>query len=140
MVVTDAEIASLADSHDIITIGMQADTVRREKHGNRTTFLRVAVVDAAPGAPLAWPAAAGEIRIAGIAASRGAAVARVREVASAAKGTPVAGFSLADLEQLAAVERIKLREVLEGARAPGLELVSEAPFDKRQDPRRSIEE
>src|SRR4051812_29016936 len=136
MTVTDAEIAS----HDIITIGMQADAVRREKHGNRTTFLRVAVVDAAPGAPLAWPAAAGEIRIAGIPASRAAAGARVREVAAAAKGIPVAGFSLADLEQLAAVERITLRELLEELKAVGLELVSEAPFDKLQDARRSIEE
>jgi hypothetical protein len=90
MAVTDADISSLADSHDIITIGMQADAVRREKHGNRTTFLRVAVVDAAPGAALTWPAAAGEIRIAGIPASRAAAVARAREVASSAKVVPVA--------------------------------------------------
>jgi aminodeoxyfutalosine synthase len=140
MAVTDAEIASLADSHDIITIGMQADAVRREKHGNRTTFLRVAVVDATPGAPSAWPAAAGEIRITGIPASRAAAVARVREVAASAKAVPVAGFSLADLEQLATRERATLRAILEELRAAGLELVSEAPFDKLHDARACIEE
>ena len=140
MPVTDAEITSLADSHDIITIGMQADAVRREKHGNRTTFQRVAVVDAAPGAPVTWPAAAGEIRIAGVPASRVAAVARVREVAAAAKGVPVAGFALSDLEQLAALEKVTLREFLEYLSAAGLDLVSEAPFDKLLDPRRSIEE
>src|SRR5438270_9094452 len=104
MPVSDADLSTLADSHDIISIGMQADAVRREKHGNRTTFLRVAVVDAAPGAPVTWPAAAGEIRIAGIPANRPAAAARVREVAAAAKGVPVAGFSLSDLELLAAQE------------------------------------
>ncbi|HXD73223.1 MAG TPA: hypothetical protein VN628_05790 [Vicinamibacterales bacterium] len=140
MPVSDAELSELSASHDIIAIGMQADAVRRSKHGNKTTFLRVAIVDAAPGAPLAWPAAAGEIRIVGVPASRAAAIARVREVAAAAKGTPLAGFSLADLERLAAQERVTLREVLEELRAVGLELVSEAPFDELQDPRRSIEE
>jgi aminodeoxyfutalosine synthase len=140
MPVSDAEIISLADSHDIISIGMQADSVRREKHGNRTTFLRVAVVDAAPGAPLTWPAAAGDIRITGVPASRAAAVARVTEVAAAAKGVPVAGFALSDLERLAAQENVTLRELLEELSAAGLDLVSEAPFDKLQDPRRSIEE
>jgi aminodeoxyfutalosine synthase len=140
MLVSDAELSALASSHDIIEIGMRSDAVRREKHGNRTTFLRVAVVDAAPGAPLTWAAAAGEIRITGVPGSRTAAVTRVREVAAAANGLPVAGFSLADLEQLAALEKATLRDVLEELRAAGLELVSEAPFDKLQNARRSIEE
>src|SRR6185295_10855707 len=133
-------MSSLAEQTDILSLGMQADAVRREKHGNKTTFLRVAVVDAAPGAPLTWPAAAGEIRILGVPASRAAATARVREVAAGAKGVPVAGFSLADLELLAAQEKVTLREVLEELSAVGLELVSEAPFDKLRDPHRAIEE
>src|SRR3954468_13857487 len=133
-------MSSLAEPTDILSLGMQADAVRREKHGNRTTFLRVAVVDAAPGAPLTWAAAAGEVRITGGPTTRAAAIARVREVADAAKAVPVAGFSLADLEQLAAREHATLREILEELRAAGLELVSEAPFDKLQDARRSIEE
>src|SRR5256885_1145604 len=140
MPVSDAELSERAASHDIITIGMQADAVRREKHGNRTTFLRVAVVDAAPGAPTTWPPAAGEIRIAGVPATRAAATARVREVVAAANGVPIAGFSLADLEQLAAREGATLRDILEELRAAGLELVSEAPFDKLRDARASIEE
>ena len=41
-----------------------------------------------------YHAAVGEIRIAGVPANRSAAIARVREVADAAKGVPVAGFSL----------------------------------------------
>src|SRR5438552_5691985 len=140
MPVSDADLSSLAASHDIISIGMQADTVRREKHGNRTTFVRVAVVDAAPGAPLAWSSGAGEVRIAGVPANRAAALARVREVAAAAKGVPVSGFALSDLEELAGPERVTLREILEELRAVGLELISEAPFDKLRDARRSIEE
>ena len=37
-------------------------------------------------------------------------------------------------------ERVTLRALLEELRAAGLELVAEAPFDRLQDPRRSIEE
>ena len=140
MPVSDAELSSLAASHDIISIGMQADAVRRDKHGNRTTFVRVAVVDATPGSPVAWPPGAGEVRITGVPASRTAALARVREVAAAAKGVPVSGFSLADLEELAGREKVTLREILEELHAAGLELISEAPFDKLRDARRSIEE
>ena len=140
MTVSDTGISALAASHDIISIGMEADGVRREKHGNRTTFLRVAVVDAAPGAPLDWPVAAGEVRVAGIPATPAAAVARVTEVVERAKGTPVSAFSLADLEQLAIREQITLRALLEDLRAAGLDLVAEAPFDELQDPRRSVEE
>ena len=140
MAVSDTELTALAASHDIITIGMQADAVRRRRHGTRTTFVRVANVPASADTPLAWPPAAGEIRIVGLAASRSAAVARVREVVAGANGTPVSAFSLADLEQLAAREGVSLRAVLEVLRAAGLELVAEAPFDRIQDARRSIEE
>jgi aminodeoxyfutalosine synthase len=140
MTVSETGISALAASHDIISLGMEADAVRREKHGNRTTFLRVAVVDAAPGAPLEWPGAAGEVRVAGVPATPSAAVTRVKEVVERAKGTPVSAFSLADLEQLAIREQITLRALLEDLSAAGLDLVAEAPFDELQDPRRSVEE
>jgi aminodeoxyfutalosine synthase len=140
MTVSETEISALAASHDIISIGMEADAVRREKHGNRTTFVRVAVVDAAPGAALDWPAAAGEIRIVGVPPTPVAAVARVKEVVERANGAPVSAFSLAELEQLAIREQITLRALLEDLSAAGLDLVAEAPFDELQDPRRSIEE
>ena len=140
MHVTDAELIDLATSHDIISIGMLADDRRRQRHGTRTTFVRVADVAADPGAPVRFLPAAGELRIVGVPASRAAAVERVREVAAAAHGAPVSAFSLADLEQLAAVEGVTLRALLEELSAAGLELVAEAPFDRLADPRRSIEE
>jgi len=119
---------------------MQADEARRARHGTRTTFVRVAEVDAAPGGPVEIPPAAGEVRIAGSPASRQAALERTREVTAAAGRVPVSGFSLADLEQLASREQITLRTLLEELRAAGLELVAEAPFDLLNDPRRSIEQ
>ena len=140
MPVSAAELTTLAASHDIITLGMHADEVRRARHNGRTTFLRVAEVTAQPGGPVVVPDAAREIRITGTPSSRAAAVARVREVVAAAGGLPVSAFSLADLEALAAHEKVTLRELLEELRVAGLELVSEAPVDQLQDPRRAIEE
>jgi aminodeoxyfutalosine synthase len=140
MPVSDQELSTLAASHDIIEIGMLADDARRQRHGTRTTFVRVSHVDAAPGATITVAPAAGEIRIGGMPATRAAALARVQEVAAAAHGVPLSGFSLADLEQLAAKENVTVRALLEDLQAAGLELVSEAPFDALRDPRRSIEE
>ncbi|MGE5244575.1 MAG: hypothetical protein ACM3SQ_10155 [Betaproteobacteria bacterium] len=140
MPLTDAEIAELSAFHDIIALGLRADELRRERHGNRTTFVRVADVDVDEHAPLVWPAAAGEIRIVGVPASGTAAMDRVRAVAARAGGVPVSGFSLADLEHVAARERLTLRGLLEELRSAGLELVAEAPVDRLQDARQSIEE
>src|SRR5262245_43477085 len=123
MTVSDAELASLAASHDIISVAMLAHDVGRERHGARTTFVRVADVpmtgDVNPS-PLA-----GEVRIVGAPASRADAVARVTQVAAAiprTPGAPLSGFSLADLEDLSARENVTLRALLEELSAAGLEL------------------
>lgn len=138
--ISAAELTSLAGSYDIISIGMLADEVRRERHAARTTFVRVAATSAAVAAAVVRPPSAGELRIVGEPISLAAAVARVREVAAAAAGTAVTGFSLPDLEALSAREGVTLRALLEELRAAGLELVAEAPIERLQDPRRSIEE
>ena len=138
--ISAAELTSLATSHDSSSIGMLADDLRRERHGAKTTFVRVASTPADVGADVSRPPAAGELRIVGVPVSRAAAIARVREVAAAAAGAAVTGFSLADLEALAAHDGVPLRALLEELRAAGLELVAEAPMDRLQDPRRSIEE
>lgn len=140
MTATAPDLSALAASHDIIAIGMHADEVRRRLHGARTTFLRVADVDAQPGAPIQIPPSAGEIRIVGSPASRASAVSRVAEVRAAASGRPLSGFALSDLEKLSAGEKITLRALLEELCAAGLELVAEAPFDQLEDPRRAVEE
>ena len=140
MTIADRELSSLAASRDIISIGMMADDVRRARHGAKTTFVRVADVAGDLEAPIAVPPAAGEVRIAGTPATRAAAFERVRCVVAAAGGGVVTGFSLADLEQLAARETMTLRALLEELRAAGLELIADAPIDLLQDPRRSIEE
>ena len=140
MPATDQDLTSLANSHDIISIGVLADEVRRRLHGMRTTFVRVATVSADVGAPPGHPPAAGELRIVGVPASGSAAVARVREVSAAAGDAVVTGFSLPDLERLSVQEGVTLRALLEELRAAGLEFVGDAAVDLLQDARRSIEE
>jgi aminodeoxyfutalosine synthase len=140
MSATDAELSVLAAGHDIVTLGMAADEVRRRRHGARTTFVRVADVDLVPRAAVVVPEQAGEIRLVGAPETRAAAAQRVQEVAASVGGRPVSGFSLADLEALAGREGVTLRALLEELAAAGLELVAEAPFDRLRDPRRSIEE
>ena len=140
MTATDQELTSLAVSHDIISLGAIADGLRRQRHGTKTTFVRVAEVAADPSAPITIAPAAGEVRIVGEPATRAAGADRVVQVAAAAKGVAVSGFSLADLEELAARERITLRALLEQLRAAGLEIIAEAPVDRLRDARRSIEE
>ena len=140
MTVSDVELATLATTHDIINLGMLADGERRRRHGLRTTFVRVARVSAEPGAPVSCPPSAGELRIEGTPASRASAVARIGEIARVSGAIPLSGYSLADLEQLAARERVTLRALLEEFCAAGLELVAEAPIDQLQSARRSIEE
>src|SRR5947208_11077399 len=102
MTVPDTDHAALAASPDIINLGVVADDVRRQRHGLKTTFVRVATVGAEPGAPVGCPASAGEIRIAGAPGSLSAAIERVGQVVAAAGGVPLSAFSLADLESLAA--------------------------------------
>jgi aminodeoxyfutalosine synthase len=140
MAVSEPELAALAESHDIINIGMVADEIRRSRHGTRTTFVRVADIKVDGDADVVWPAAAGEIRIVGTPPTTAAALDCVRRIAARANGIPLSAFSLSDLEQLAGREGVTLRALLEDLRAAGLELVAEAPIDLLQDPRRSIEE
>jgi aminodeoxyfutalosine synthase len=140
MAVSDVELATLATTSDIINLGMLADEERRRRHGTRTTFVRVATISAVPGSPVHIPAAAGELRIEGAPSSRATAIQRVREVVAAAGTVAISGYSLADLEQMAAREAVTLRALLEELRAAGLELVAEAPVDLMQSARRSIEE
>jgi aminodeoxyfutalosine synthase len=140
MSVRDADLAQLAGSTDIISLGMLADDARRRRHGGRTTFVRVGHLPADVIGPAARASSAGEIRLDGTPSSRGAALEQVARARVAAGDAPLSAFSLSDLEQLAAREPITLRLLLEELRAAGLELIAEARVDLLQSARRSIEE
>ena len=137
---TQAEAAALLASHDLIAIGSRADQERRQRHGARTTFVRVLElhVDAPPSSAPA-NLAAGEIRIIGRPASVDAAVAAVRSAASFANSTPVTGFALEDLQSLSRDAHRSLADVCRALRAAGMDAVAEVAIDTLGD-FRAVEE
>src|SRR5262245_7580049 len=96
---SDADARAFLDTRDLIAIGSVGDSVRRQRHGTRTTFVRVfeVHVDAAPSA-LPPRVDAGEFRVVGRPGSVEAAEAAVVAAARLAAGKPVTGFSVADLQ------------------------------------------
>ena len=138
---SDADTAALAETRDIIALGMMATTVRRRLHGGVVTFLRVQDLQRGPSAgsvlfPEAGPDAdAGEIRVLhtpGTLESAVDVVTRAREFAAA---RPLSAFSLAELAKLTE----GLPVVLHALRQAGLEWVALAPLDQLQSPEQALE-
>lgn len=129
---------ALAGSRDLLAIGMAADEIRRRLHGSRVTYLRVAhvaVADAARGAA-GWQGRPGEVRLDGVASSLEEAVSATAAAVAEAGGIPVAGFSLADIEQLARGEVAAWCRRLAEA---GLGALSEAPLDRLEAPESALD-
>ena len=128
---TAADAQVLFDTPDLISVGALADGVRRRLHGSRATFVRVFEIHLdAPPSSLPKHLAAGELRIIGHPASLADAAAAVRAAFAIAAGLPLTGFSLADLQALAAQERRPLDEIVAALRDAGLEAIAEVPVDR----------
>jgi aminodeoxyfutalosine synthase len=132
-----ADLEALWSNPDLVRLGMLGDEARRRRHGDRTTYVRVANVDVA-AAPPTVPPAAGEVRITGRPASADHAVEVARAVVGVAKGTPVTAYSLADLHALTGGGR-PLEDLVGDLRAAGVAAVAEAPVDALADPRAAVE-
>ncbi len=120
-VLDDGDREALIRGQDLIALGMAADTVRRRRHGDRTTFLQVVA------APVAGPASAdpiaadaGELRLTGRPPTPEAAVAAVRTAADRAGGVPVNGFAYGDLDALCGHDAARLGDLLAELREAGL--------------------
>lgn len=137
---TAADAQLLLDTPDLIAVGAVADAVRRRLHGTRATFVRVfdVHVDAVPGS-LPGGMAAGELRIVGRPASVGAAVDAARSLFALASGIPVTGFSLADLQGVAAAEGRPLDEAVAALRDAGLDAIADVPIDQMPDAAAAVE-
>ena len=138
----DADIAALAETNDILTLGMLGDEARRGRHGADTTFVRVADVQVplADGAHINIPAAAREVRIVGQAESFDALMPHVRRVVEAAGGVPVSAFSLEALEAHAAAGGRRLADLLAAVRDTGVARVADAALDQLQHAEMSLEQ
>ena len=127
-----AEVVVLAGSDDLLGLGALADDRRRQRHGERTTFVRVHEIrlGADPVSDLEIAREAGEVRLSGSVRDRAHAVAAVHTAVSAAGSVPVTGFALEALAELCAWNREALVEVLVALKEEGLSLVAEARADR----------
>ena len=123
------ELRRLAESPDILQIGMLADAVRRRINKTTVSFVRVALVEIdKPISAEAVPDTAGEARLVGSPATLGVALANLASVKAVARLRAVSGFSWADVERWAGAEDGQA-QVLARLRAAGLECLAEMPFD-----------
>ena len=134
---TPDDIQQLAATHDILSVGMLADEMRRRVHGTRVTFVRVACC--AHDKPLAEavPPAAREVRLTGTPASLEVALTAVHAAKSVAGDRVLSGFSMIDLQSLA--QGHSLRHVLQKLREAGLSSIADVPVDKLADADATLE-
>jgi len=137
---SDRDIDALAESADLLTLGMLADDARRRARGADTTYVRVHDVDLASVArDLTIPPSAKEVRVRGPWTAAPETMGALRAVVAAAGQTPVSAFSLADLEQAAEAGEFTLANILQAVRHAGVALVAEAPIDRLAQAATSLE-
>jgi hypothetical protein len=132
---SEADVAQLVGSPDLIALGMAADVVRRRRHGDRVTFVQI--VEAPLGAALPegpLPAQTGELRVTGRPESDAVAVGAIRAAVACAGVVPVTGFSFADLDDLSGHNVGRLAKLLSALREAGLAQLGEVSAEGLQDP------
>lgn len=134
---TPADIRELADTPDILSVGMLADEARRRTFGARVTFARVAPCAFDKPIVETVPLAAREVRLTGAPESIDVALAAVQAGKAVAGDRLLSGFSLVDLAALAQGE--PLSRVLQRFREAGLDAIAEVPVDKLESPERALE-
>jgi aminodeoxyfutalosine synthase len=133
---SDADVDALADSRDIIAIGMLANAFRRKIHGSTVTFVRVCDLNLPKeGWPSQVPRSAGEVRIFQTPPSLEGAVRVVEDVCELAEGVPVSAFCLFELSKF--IEGLPV--VLPALKKAGLELITQAPIDRLKSPEQALE-
>ena len=123
---TVAEIDELASS-DILSLGMLADEVRRERVGDEVTYVRVIEIKGAQGAQGAQGA---ELRLTMLPATLAEAESLISDAKLRAGTQLLTGFLLAEIADR---HWGKLSEVLERLKRAGLGAIAEAPVDLLRD-------
>ena len=127
-----ADVDVLIGSSDLLGLGAAADELRRRRHGDRTTFVRVQEIPIAALGPAGVDVVreAGEVRLAGRPEGGRQAIDAVRKVAAAAGPIPVTGFAVDVLAELAAGDSQALGDLVSELKAAGLSLVAEARAER----------
>lgn len=134
------EAERLLASADLLQIGQMADAARRERHGDRGTYVTVLEIRVDADEPRVREIAddVREIRLVGRPRSVDDAEAAVLAAKAAAGDRALTGFSLADLVGLAGESHATLTEVAARLASAGLESVAEVPIDALVDPVRAV--
>lgn len=135
-----AEAERLLASADLLQIGQLADAARRERHGDRGTYVTVFEVRVDADEPRALEVAEGamEVRLIGRPRSLDDAEAAVHAAKAAAGDRALTGFSLVDLVELAGESHATLTDIAARLASAGLESVAEVPVDALVDPVRAV--
>ena len=134
------EVESLLAAANLLQIGQQADAARRERHGDRGTYVTVFEVRVDADEPRALEIADGaaEVRLIGRPRSLDDAEAAVHAAKAAAGDRTLTGFSLVDLVDLAGQSHATLADIAARLASAGLESVAEVPVDALVDPVRAV--
>jgi len=125
------EIRELADTPDILALGMLADALRRRLHQTRVTFLRVAESPFEKAFADGIPAAARELRLTGAPDDLVTAVRAVETARAAGGGRTIAAFTWADIERWS--QSVPLAQVLARLTSAGLDAIADLPLDGMRD-------
>jgi aminodeoxyfutalosine synthase len=131
------QLRELAEVRDLVRVGMLGDVVRREKHGARVTYVRVADIAMDETATAEWPSTAGELRLVGQPADAPAAVDAVRRLVARAGTVPVTAWSLDSLLRISDGDAALVDLVARLVEA-GMASVAEAPIDRLPEPVRAV--
>jgi 2-iminoacetate synthase ThiH len=135
-----ADVDHLLASSDLLKLGQMADAAKRERHGDRASYVTVFEirVDSDEPRALEIPIAAREIRLVGLPRSIDDAEAAVVAAKAVAGDRTVTGFTLADLVSLSAHSGLRLTEMASRLASAGLESLAEVPIDLLVDPLRAV--
>ena len=128
------DLEQLAETPDILQVGMLADTVHRALHGAQVTYVRVALCPYDKPFSDAVPLTAREVRVTGRPESIDIAVTSVEAARAVAGDRALAAFSWLDIERLAAAGSEKTAKILQRLRAAGLDSIAELPLDRIANP------
>ena len=131
---SESEMATLAETHDLVRLGVLADERRRALRGDRATFVRVAEVQAENIPAESVSRTAGELRLAGCPTAAGRVVEAVRAAVRAAGDVPVSGFAVDELVDLCGGDAMRFDDLIATLRAAGLAYVAEARVERTADP------
>ena len=135
---TSQDIGELSASPDVLPLGMLADMLRRQLHGTRVTYLRVASWSGDGPETAAVAPAAREVLLSGAAESLEKAAIAVAHARKAAGDRTVVGFSWHDVDRLAGQQPDRIPHVLGRLRSEGLDGLAEIPLDRIADVRAAL--